>query len=89
MKAKLFYVIRADRREYLGVRFFQWNPNSGEVIQVCLTQGEPRRGRSNNFGIYQISQLTFFSNYMAMGYAVPCKEHLYREAFKRVLDCLK
>lgn len=89
MKANLFYMIRADRREYLGLRFFQWKPNQGEVIQVCVTNGEPKRGKSGNFGIYHISQMTFFSNYMTMGYAVPCKESMYREAFKRVVDVLK
>lgn len=89
MKTTLFYQISQTRREYLGIRFFRWNPNSGEVVQVCVTSGEPRRGRANNFGIYHITQVTFFQNYLALQYAIPCKESQFREAFSKVLDVLK
>lgn len=89
MKNAQYFEINKDRREWLGVRFFKWLPASSEVIQICVAPGDPRRGKSNNFGIYTISQMTFFSNYMAMGYAVPCSERVYQKAFETVLNALK
>lgn len=89
MKAAQYFEINKTRRDWLGVRFFKWLPSRGEVIQIVAASGEQRRGRANNFGIYTITQMSFMSNYLAMGYAVPCKESVYQKAFKIVLSSLK
>jgi hypothetical protein len=89
MKATQFFEIKKERQEYLGVRFFKWTPLNGEIVQVCFGKGEPKRGRSDNFGVYHISQMTFFSNYLAMGYAVPCTKEKFEKAFKLVFDSLR
>ena len=89
MNTLMFYKISSERQKYLGVRFFKWNPNTKEVIQVCVAAGDLKRGKGSNFGIYTIGQTTFFSNYLAMGYAIPCAFSAYDEAFKKVLSFLK
>ena len=85
----LFYTIKRERVQYLGMRLFRWNQRSNEVLQIHLGGGEPKRGRNANFGIYMISTPTFFSNYLAMGYAVPCTKTSFKKAFDKVIQVLK
>jgi len=88
MSPVVFYHISPARREYLGLRLFRWNPNTHEIITVVVNPGEPKRGHSG-FGIYTITQQTFFANYLAMGYAIPCSESTYKKYFSQVLKILK
>jgi len=89
MENSVYYKINPERQKYLGVRFFKWNVKNKEVVQVCVTCGDMKRGKGSNFGIYTIGQATFFSNYLAMGYAIPCKQSVYEDEFKKVLQFLK
>jgi len=84
-----YYKMDKKRQEWLGVRYFRFNPNCDKVIQVCVGVGETKRGKSNTFGIYLIERLTFFTNYLAMGYAVPCTKKEYDNYFDKVLKLLK
>lgn len=81
-----YYVIDKARMDYKGARFFRFNMECLDVCQVCLSAGEIRRGRSNNIGITMICRLSFFANYLAMGYAVPCEKKVFDKAFA---ICLK
>jgi hypothetical protein len=88
MKTYQYYKIDSPRRDYLGKRFFKVDMNAWECIQVCVTTGDTKKGRGHTFGVYLISRLTFFSNYLAMGYAVPCSEKEYTKNLKDVLSML-
>lgn len=84
-----YYKIREDRIEYLGKRFFRWSQQPNEITQIYMGGGEPRRGRNATVGIYQISPPTFFSNYVAMGYAIPCTASEWKKSFKQIIKVLE
>lgn len=88
MKVYNFFKITKERNEWLGKRYFKIDLKSDSVIQVLVTCGEIKKGRGNTFGIYLISRMTFFSNYLAMNYAVPCSQKEYEKNFKEVLSYL-
>lgn len=88
-KKDQYYKVSSSRNEYLGVRYFRFNPNSEHTIQVVLYAGESKKGKGNTFGVYLISRLTFFTNYLAMGYAEPCKRSEYDVSFNKVIEALK
>ena len=88
MKSPIYYKINSERIEYLGKRYFRWHPFTGEVCQVYFGGGEPRKGRNAMVGIYYISSQTFFSNYLAMSYAVPCTKKEWTNACVKVLSVL-
>lgn len=86
----LFYVITESRREWLGIRYYKVAQSfSPSVTQVVVNPGQERKGRGHTFGIYLISRMTFFSNYLAMQYAIPCTKREYENAFEQVLKHLK
>jgi hypothetical protein len=85
-----YYQITQSRKEYLGVRYFKVRQSfKDSVIQVVVNPGQERKGRGNTFGVYLISRMTFFSNYLAMVYAIPCTKKDYDKAFDTVLKYLK
>ena len=85
-----YFAIAKERQEYLGVRFFRWDMIANKVTTVVIGPAPcARRGRSDNFGIYHISTATFFANYLAMKYAVPCSKHLFEKSFKLTVSALK
>lgn len=84
-----YFKINPTRHEYLGERYFRFDPDSEKVVQVCLTVGEVKKGKSNTFGIYLIGRMTFFSNYYAMNYAIECTKKEYDKHFNKVLFMLK
>lgn len=84
-----YFKINPTNRICHGDRYFKVDHRSYESIQVCLSAGEVKKGRGHTFGIYLISRLTVLSNYIAIGYAVPCKKSEYERAFKKVLKYLK
>lgn len=84
-----YYKIVPNRIDYKGVRFFKFNYDSIKVIQVCLSSGEGRRGKSNTIGIHCIDRLYFFSNYLAMNYAIQCTRKEYKVNFDKIVKLLK
>lgn len=86
----LYYRIADARNEYLGVRYFKVvQERMDSVIQVVVNPGQERKGRGHTFGVYLISRITFFSNYLSMNYAVPCTKKEYDKSFEAVLKYLK
>jgi len=83
-----YFKITSERRDYLGERYFKADMSAWDVIQVVKTVGETKKGRGHTFGVYLISRLTFFSNYLAMNYAVPCSEKEYTKHLKEVIALL-
>lgn len=81
-----YFKIAKPHEEYHGRRYFRITVTQFEVLQIVLSPGsESRRGRSNNMGMYLISQSTFYSNYLPYGYAVPCTE---KEFFNACSDMI-
>lgn len=89
IKNYLYYKIKEDRIEYLGNRMFRWDQRPNDVTQIYMGGGEPKKGRNASVGIYMISAPTFFSNYLAMGYAIPCTKREYIKAFKQIIKVLE
>lgn len=88
-KNETYYKIKPTKTEYYGNRFFKMVPNEEYITQVCQATGETKKGRGNMVGIYSIGKVTFFSNYLAMQYAIPCTKKEYKKAFDKVLKILK
>lgn len=83
-----YFKVREQRHEYLGERYFKLNMYDEKVVQVCLTVGDIKKGKSNTFGVYLISKLTLVSNYMAQNYIEPCSKKEYEKQFKKVVGML-
>ena len=83
-----YFEISPDHVEYKGKRFFRWRKNHSEILHVYMGGGEPGRGRHNMLGVYMISAPTFFSNYLAMNYVVPCSKAKFVKAYKKVLTII-
>jgi len=88
MEKDKFFKIKSERIEYLGERYFRFNSNSEKTIQVCLATGDVKKGKSNTFGIYLISKMTFFSNYYAQSYIQEITKKEYEKNFKKVMFML-
>lgn len=86
-----YYKIAPNRREWLGERYFRFDPINDECLQICFGGGSEFRskGKGHNIGIYFISKLTFFSNYMAMNYAVPISKEKFEKQLVRILQVIK
>lgn len=84
-----YFVVKADKQQYKGERLFAFDFNSDRCFQVCVTQGEEKKGRSNTPGIYFINRLTFLGNYLAVGYVVPTTKAEYKKKFDEVMALLK
>lgn len=89
MKNWQYYKVRKERNAYLGVRYFKFNYNEDKCVQVCLFTGDVKKGKSNTFGVYLISKLTLFSNYLATNYIEACTKKQYDDAFNKVVKMLK
>jgi hypothetical protein len=83
-----YFKIVSNKREWLGVRYFRFNMNSDKTIQVCTSVGETKKGKSNTFGVYLISRLTFMTNYYSMGYVEVITKREFDKQFKNVIDML-
>lgn len=82
-----YYTVPDKYHRYKGVRFFRVERSTmNDVVQVVLSPGDHGRGRGHLFGITTVSKMTFFSNYLAMQYVVPCEKKLYEKAFN---GCVK
>lgn len=83
-----YFRITDDRQKWLGNRYFKVDMAIDHVVQVCVSVGETKKGRGHTFGVYLISRMTFFANYLAMQYAVPCTKTEYNKNFKKVFSHL-
>lgn len=83
-----FLQVVENRRDYLGERYFQFDYMADKVVQVTLAMGREQRGRANTPGVYLISRLTFFTNYVAMGYTEPITQAVYEQKFKQAVTII-
>ncbi len=84
-----YFKVRKDRWEIWGERYFRLSWATDKVVQVCITTGDVKKGKSNTFGIYLICKLTLFSNYMAQGYVEKCDKKEFDKKFDQVVKYLK
>lgn len=61
---KEYYKIVEKHKEYKGERYFKFNPYKEHILQVCVSSGKNKKGKSNTVGIYEIARTTFISNYL-------------------------
>lgn len=83
-----YFKITKEREQYKGQRYFRMNFDDEYVTQVCLLTGEPKRGIGASIGMYLITKLTFFSNYLNF-YVEPTTKAQWDNAVKKVNDILK
>lgn len=84
------YAITADhRRDYVGLRYFAHSIHTNDVIQVVISTGDSRRGKSNSIGLYVISRTSFFSNYFGPGYVKACSRKEFIKAFDKVAEIIR
>lgn len=84
-----YYMVRTDKRDHKGERYFKVAKDSDTVVQICASAGEAKRGKGNLFGVSLISRLTFLSNYYQYQYVMPCKEALFTKKFEEVISQLR
>lgn len=83
-----YYMVRKEKQEYFGERYFAYSWDADKVIQVCIQRGDTKRGKTNAIGIYMISRITMLSNYQAMNYLTPITKHIYETKFNKVVEML-
>lgn len=84
-----YYKIQAKYRQYKGERYFRFEINSDHVIQVCVSEGEIKKGKGHSMGVVIIHANTLLSNYMAPGYLETCSKNKYERAFNKTVKLLK
>lgn len=84
----LYFKIRKERFEYLGNRYFRIDYNSDTALQICLSCGDVKKGKANNFGVYLISKMTLFSNYLAQNYCEPITKKEFDNKYKLMIKML-
>ncbi len=84
-----YYKTSENRWDYLGLRYFKFNNISDNTVQVCVTTGDVKKGKSNTFGVYLIAKMTFLTNYYMQPYVEKCSKREYEKAFKKVIELLK
>lgn len=84
-----YYKITKDRQHYIGIRYFKFNWNEEQVVQVIVFPGEEKRGKGPNFGICLISKLNFMANYLGSQKVVPATLKEYKTNFDKVVKALK
>ena len=85
----LYWTVRKKYRKWRGTRFFRIDWQAQEVVQVLVTPGEEKKGRGNTFGIYTISLVTLFGNFMGPGYLQSVTKAQFEEQFNEVVKFLK
>jgi len=89
MDLNKYFKVKKERTEYLGERYFKFNFNTEKAVQVCITCGDVKKGKSNTFGVYLICKMTLFSNYLAPSYIEPCTKKEFNKQFDRVVKMLQ
>lgn len=88
MSTDTYYKIKKNKRDYMGDRYFRFNPMAEKVLQICVRAGLEKKGRPNMCGIYLIHRLTFIANYLHF-YAKPCTKVEFDKQFETVVKLLK
>lgn len=88
MKYNYFKII-PKHIEYKGMRYFKFSYDNEKCLELCLSCGEVKRGRSNTVGIFFIDRATFFANYLAMNYVMPCTKNDFDKNFNKIVSLLK
>jgi len=83
-----YFKTKPERIEYLGERYFKFSFSDDKTVQVCLSVGDVKKGKSNTFGVYLISKMTFLSNYFVTGYILPITQKEYEDQFQKVVKLL-
>ena len=87
--ARTYYKVKPEREIYLGKRMFRMDSDYREsVTQICITNGDSRKGKSNTFGIYLIQRTTFYCNYFAMVYLSEITEADWLNQFNETIKFL-
>lgn len=89
MQPDQYYKIVPNKIQYKGDRYFRYNIDTQKVVQVCMTCGEVKKGKSNTYGIYLIHRITFFSNYLSYRYVEECSKGEFETKFNEVVNYLK
>ncbi len=84
-----YFKTKPERYQYLGNRYFRIHFNHDTALQVCLSSGDVKKGKANNFGTYLIAKMTFFSNYLAQCYVEPCTKREFDSKFNLMIKMLK
>lgn len=87
--ATQYFKVVSTREQYLGKRFFRYNYQSEICTQIGVSFGDIKKGKSNNFGIYLISKLTFFGNYLGPGYLQVITKKEWDKQFEDILTALR
>lgn len=69
-----YFKIKEENQGYKGLRYFRWMPSNPNVLQICVSTGEERKGRNATPGLYYIHSSTFLCNYLGMNYCEPVKK---------------
>ncbi len=84
-----YFKTKKERYDYLGNRYFRVDFDSSKSLQICLSSGDVKKGKANNFGIYLIDKLTLFTNYLAQSYCEPCTKKEFDSKFNTVIKILR
>lgn len=84
-----YFKTKKERFDYLGNRYFRVDYNASVCLQICLSSGDVKKGKANNFGVYLIGKLTFFTNYAAQSYVEPCTKKEFEKKFNLMIKMLK
>lgn len=84
-----YFRVVSTREQYLGRRYFRYDYQSEICTQIGVSFGDIKRGKSNNFGIYLISKMTFFGNYLGPGYIQVIKKSEWDKQFEDILTALR
>lgn len=88
-RAIQYFKVTASRHQYLGDRYFRYDYDSEICTQICKTVGDIKKGKSNTYGVYLISKLTFFGNYLGPGYIEVITKAEFTKHFNQVIEAIK
>jgi hypothetical protein len=88
-RAVQYFKVTKSRHQYLGDRYFRFDYQAEICTQICKTVGDIKKGKSNTYGVYLISKLTFFGNYLGPGYIEVINKAEFTKHFDEVINALK
>ena len=84
-----YFRVTKKWRHYKGERYFRFDPYKDHVLQVCVGQGQKKKGRSNTIGLYEIARVTFLSNYFGMNMVESIPKSEFKKMFNKIYLKLK
>lgn len=84
-----YFKVKKERQHYLGIRYFRVDFNAESTLQLCISSGDMKKGKANNFGMYLISKMTFYTNYAACQYVEHCKKSEFEKHRKMIVKILE